>query len=121
MEQMRASKGWYWLILLVTAVLTLLYVERRNLYARYREHVDMEMSVKQTQEQCERLEREAETARQHIQNLGTDPIEIEAAIRRSKDLVREGEKIYRIQEAPENMPQKKPAAAPVPQRPERGT
>ena len=101
---MQQNKGWYWLVLLVAAVLTLLYAERRNLYIRYMEHVETKKEVLEGQKQCEKLEAEAEATRQRIQHLGTDPIEIEAAIRRSKDLVREGEKIYRIEKSAGDTP-----------------
>lgn len=118
---MHGNKGWYWLLLLVAAVLTLLYAERRNLYVRYMEHVEAEQEVLQGQERCEKIETETEATRQHLEHLGTDPIEIEAAIRRSKDLVREGEKIYRIEKSPEDTPQSPPALAPDRLRLEHGT
>jgi cell division protein FtsB len=89
----------YWLILLLVGALSLLYAERRNLYARYLEHEQTIGRVRGGREQCDTLKNEIESSRQRVEHLGTDPAEIEAAIRRNKDLVREGEKGYRIEKA----------------------
>ena len=62
------------------------------------------------------LEHTLKTGKEHADNLGTDPVEVEAAIRRVKRLVREGETIFRIEEGSEAAP-----AAPAPEAPAGGT
>ena len=43
------------------------------------------------------LKAEEQALRNNVSGLGDDPLELEAAIRDSKGLVREGETIYRVQ------------------------
>jgi len=92
--------GSYVLVALLVALVTVMYAERRNLFARYFEHEAREGQVDTVRQQCEELQKEIDSSRRRVENLGSDPLEIEAAIRRSKDLVREGEKIYRIETGP---------------------
>lgn len=87
----------YLLVVLLVALLTTLYASRRNLFGRYIEHRKQQEQVDAVRQQSEDLRKEIDSSRRRVENLGNDPLEIEAAIRRSKDLVREGEKIYRIE------------------------
>ncbi|HOT51236.1 MAG TPA: septum formation initiator family protein, partial [Candidatus Hydrogenedentes bacterium] len=80
------------------------YMSERRLVERYSGHQQMQQQTQAAKEQIQRLEKEIENTRRRIEHLGSDPMEIEAAIRRSKDLVREGEKIYRIEKAPSDAP-----------------
>lgn len=91
---------WYVLVLAAVVVLTALYVGRRDLIGRYWRHEARERQVNAAQQECKDLEKKIEASRKRIEHLGSDPVEIEAAIRRSKDLVRPGEQIYRIEKAP---------------------
>lgn len=95
------SKGWYWLVLVLVTAMTVLYVQRRDLPRRYLDYEQGMAELAEAQRQCAELESKIETSRQHAENLGSDPVEIEAAIRRSKHLVREGETVFRIEEAPQ--------------------
>lgn len=96
---------WFVLALVIVAIVTFGYVNRRHLVERYSQHQRVQQQTQAAKEQSRRLEKEIEGTRQRIEHLGSDPTEIEAAIRRSKDLVREGEKIYRIEKAPSEAPQ----------------
>lgn len=91
---------WFVLALVLVTTLTLWYVGGRKLVERYSQHQHMQQQTQAAKEQSVRLEKEIANTRERIEHLGSDPTEIEAAIRRSKDLVREGEKIYRIEKAP---------------------
>ena len=95
------NKGWFWLILLLVAALTAFYVQRRDLPRRYMEYQKSAGDLAQAQQSCAELEDKIEASRQRAEHLGNDPTEIEAAIRRSKDLVREGETVFRIEKAPQ--------------------
>jgi cell division protein FtsB len=90
----------YLLVVLLVALATVTYAKRRDLLARYIEHEVREEQVSAVKQQCEDLQKEIDSSRRRVENLGGDPLEIEAAIRRSKDLVREGEKVYRIETGP---------------------
>jgi len=91
--------AWFVLAFVLVTGLTLWYVGGRKLVERYGRHQDVQQQTQAAKEQARRLESEIDNTRQRIKHLGSDPMEIEAAIRRSKDLVREGEKIYRIEKA----------------------
>ena len=90
----------YCLVFLLVVSLALFYVVRRDLDGRYQAYLRSDAQVRAAREQCEQLRRDLESARQRVEHLGNDPLEIEAAIRRTKNLVREGEKIYRIKQVP---------------------
>jgi len=90
----------YWLTLLVVAGLVLAYAAHRNLYPRSQEHLDNRNAIRAKQRECEALEQKIQAAQRHVESLGNDPLEIEADIRRSKNLVRNGETIYRIKAIP---------------------
>ena len=92
--------GRYFLVVLVAVLLAMLYAGRRNLLGRYIEHERRQEQVDAARRQCEDLRREIDASGRRVTHLESDPTEIEAAIRRSKDRVREGEKIYRIEMDP---------------------
>jgi cell division protein FtsB len=97
--------GRYVVVVALVALVTVLYANRRNLLGRYLEHEVREDQISAGQQQCEELQKEIDSTRRRVENLDSDPLEIEAAIRRSKDLVRKGEKIYRIETGPGAAPQ----------------
>ena len=97
--------GRYVVVVALVALVTVLYANRRNLLERYLEHEAREDQISAGQQQCEELQKEIDSTRRRVENLDSDPLEIEAAIRRSKDLVRKGEKIYRIETGPDSAPQ----------------
>lgn len=100
MDEKRESG--YWLIVLLVIGLTALYANRHDLYAQYHKHLEGQAAVSEAQTQCAALEAQIDEARRLVKHLNSDPLEIEDAIRRNKNLVREGETIYRIQPAPES-------------------
>lgn len=86
----------YFLLLLALAGAAWFYNDRRDLEARR----DV---VFHSNEQVMLLEQELAAARQalarleeRVTDLHGDPVEMEAAIRRNKNLAREGERIYRV-------------------------
>jgi cell division protein FtsB len=97
--------GRYVVAVLLVALVTVFYANRRNLLERYLEHGAREDQIGAEQQQCAELQKEIDSTRRRVENLDSDPLEIEAAIRRSKDLVREGETIYRIETGPGGAPQ----------------
>jgi len=92
--------GWYVLVLVLVALATLWYVERRNLIGRYMDHQNREGQIRAAVEHGQALEQKIQASRDHVEHLNNDPYEIEAAVRHKKGLVREGEKVYRIEQVP---------------------
>ena len=111
---MRERKGLFGLVAIILIAASVWYAMRRNLYGRYLEHKRQDAQIQSVREQCKELEADVEASRQRIGRLGDDPLEIETAIRQNKDLVREGEKVYRIEPAP---PNQTPAPTSAPETP----
>jgi len=95
------NKGWFWLILLLAVALTVYYVQRRDLVHRYYEYQKNARELSQAENTKADLEQKLAESRQRAEHLDNDPTEIEAAIRRNKDLVREGETVFRIEKRPQ--------------------
>ena len=93
----KTGKRLFWLVLLATVALTFVYGVRRELYPRYLDYRAGRAQIDETQRQSQDLQDRIDQARQQVVHLGNDPLELEAAIRLNKGLVRKGETIYRIQ------------------------
>ena len=65
-----------------------------GLYSDYRYSQD---EVKQLETRLGSLGKEESALRQRVEDLDRDPLAVETEVRRSKGLVREGEKIYRVE------------------------
>jgi len=99
------NRGKYWLAILVLVGLLALYAQRRDLYGLYQAQRQGEQRVEVLQKELADLEQEKDSLQGHVQRLDADPGELEAASRRTRDLVREGETVYVIplpQDTPKN-------------------
>ena len=90
-------KGWYWLALVLIAVLLVVYVQRRDFFGLFQDYRQSEEKVESMHGQLEVLQAEEAELKIRVENLNDDPLELEAAIRRSKSLVRDGETIFRVE------------------------
>jgi cell division protein FtsB len=90
------SKG-YILVFLVATGLTVGYVIHRDLAGQYTFYQENEEYVRAMREQQRALTAEEQRLTQRVEGLTSDPVEVEADIRRSKGLVRPGERILRIE------------------------
>ena len=88
----------YWLALVVLAGLTAAYVHHRDLAGRYEEFKQSEQRVRALHEERRALEAERGSLERRVQHLDGDPVELEATIRRNRNMVRDGETIFRIEE-----------------------
>mgnify|MGYP001354213156 CR=1 FL=1 len=104
---MRTFGRLYGLLTVLSVVLTGGYVYARDLSAKYEAHVQMEEGVNALTRQCEALKAERDALYDRVQKLSSDPVEIEASIRRTKHLVRLNERVYRIE-----LPEEQSKAAP---------
>ncbi len=74
------------------------YAYQRHLYVRYLEFRENEIRVEAVRNEIEALKERVKQAQERIENLETDPVEMEAAIRRIRRLTRDGEVVFRIEE-----------------------
>lgn len=91
----------YWLLVVASVTLAVVYAERRDLYGRCLAHQEGVQTVDEAVRELDGLKREIEESKKRVGYLEDDPLEIEAAIRQRKDFVRDGETVYRIKEIPE--------------------
>lgn len=99
----------YVLVVAIAIVTVLGYVAHRDLGGRYNAYQRSEMSVNAAKEQARILDEELQRLQQRVKDLDQkNPLEVEAAIRRIKQLVRDGETVYRLEEAPESAVEPKP-------------
>jgi cell division protein FtsB len=93
-----AARRGYLLGLAVTAALVVGYAGLRDLYGRYADYRRNEGEVRALEREIEQLKQTAQELGERKEGLGTNPVEMEAAIRRTKNLVRPGEKVYRVEQ-----------------------
>lgn len=94
------SGGRYGLALVLVAGLTVAYAYHRDVYGRFRAYQKERAGIETLQDERDALVDRQAVLEKQILELSADPVEIEAAIRRTKNLVREGERIYRIELPP---------------------
>lgn len=87
---------WYWLGLALLVVAAVGYAHQRDLYALQLDYQASEDDVRMLERQLEQSAESEARLRQQVDQLHDDPLELEAAIRSTKRLVREGETIYRV-------------------------
>lgn len=88
--------GRYWLTLTLLVALVGLYAHQRGLYGLYLESKASAERLRNEQQELTTLQIKERRLEQRQAALDDDPVEIEAAVRRKKNLVREGEKVYRV-------------------------
>jgi len=94
----RNDLTWYWLTLALVTALALAYVHFRDLGGRYQDYRRTEATVAAQRQQVELLRKTVADEERRALGMDTDPLEREAAIRRVKRLVRDGEIIFRVEE-----------------------
>jgi len=72
------------------------YAKQRNIHARYLEFQKNEKQIESVRLEIEELKKRVEQAKQRVENMETDPVEIEATIRRIRKLTRDGEVVFHI-------------------------
>ena len=100
----RRRNGWYWIAMAFVLLGLTAYANYHDLIGLYFGDQGYQHSEREVYELALRLEslKAEETAlNSSVQGLDTDPLAMEAAIRRSKGFVRKGETVYRV-EIPEH-------------------
>lgn len=94
---MESRAHWYLLALLVVVTVLSIYAQRRDLPGLYMNWQASEAQVGELHQRVAGLETQTAALEQRVEYLNSDPVELEAAIRSGKRLVREGERVYRIE------------------------
>ena len=98
---MRKKLGYrYWLALAVMAGLTALYGYERDIYGQYLNYQRSKSELRELRQKVQQRGEEERQASRRVELLQSDPVEREAAVRRTKKLLREGEHIYRLEPEP---------------------
>lgn len=93
----RKGGAWYWLALLVLLGLTAVYVSQRDLEGLYLQYRQSGQQVEVLRQKADALNEKEARLKERVDHLESDPIEMEAAIRQRKNLVRPGETVYRVE------------------------
>jgi len=92
------SNGLFVLAFALALALSLLYGAWRDIPGRYRAYEQNQQQIINAQQERTALQQAVARYDQRVKGLEQDPTEIEAEIRKSKDYVREGEVVFRIQQ-----------------------
>ncbi len=95
-HRMPESRSWYWLLLGAVVVLSLAYADRRDLIGLYHAFVESREEVHALEAQVDALEEEVASLEEEVTRLDDDPLEVEAASRQGKSLVRDGETVFHV-------------------------
>jgi len=91
----------YWLSLALLLGGAAAYVYYANLDGLWAAHQQSERHVQALRHELTGLEQREDGLRRRVEHLESDPVEMEAAIRQRKNLVRPGETVYRVELADE--------------------
>lgn len=94
----RHNRVWYWLVLLLVVAVTAVYSHRRSFVERYFDGQARMAEVEEQERLLSTLRSEILTSSEHVVDLDEDPFALEVEGRSDRDLVREDETVYRLQE-----------------------
>jgi len=77
-----------------------LYAYERDLYGQYINYQGSQQDLRALRQRVQEEEAKVEQVQRRVNMLSTDPVEMEATIRREKGLLREGERVYRVELEP---------------------
>lgn len=101
----RRNRRTWWIALTGVAVLTLGYAQQRDLHGLYEKYRHSQEKVGIQEFQLDRLTTDEAALHLRVEQLKSDPLEMEAAIRETRHFVRPGETIYRVLLPEETAPQ----------------
>ncbi len=90
----------YWVGLLAMVGLVAFYAHERDIHGQYLNHQRSKSELSELRLEVQQRTQEEANARRRVGMLRTDPVEREAIVRRNKNLLRAGERIYRIEPEP---------------------
>jgi len=96
----RHSRAWYWLSLLLLVGLSAAYARYRDVNGLYLRYQKSEQDVQRVRGELDARKQEETQLKRNVTGLSSDPVEWEAFVRGNQGLVREGEKVYRVELTP---------------------
>lgn len=87
---------WRWAGCAAVLAGALLYAQGRDLYGLHLDYLASEDEVRMLEVELAQSLKAEEGLRRRVNHLEGDPLELEAAIRETKRLVRQGETVYRV-------------------------
>ena len=90
----------YWIALVAVVGLLAGYAYHRDLLGAWKKLENSDGETQQLREQEAGLKAQRDSLKATVEGLSSDPVEVEASVRRNKNLVREGETVYRIELPP---------------------
>jgi len=88
----------YFLAWVALAAAIWLYFDRREVLARFNAYQENNANAREHADKTAEMGEQVVESQKQIQNLHSNPLEMESAIRRAKGLARPGEIVYRIQD-----------------------
>ena len=95
------ARNRYMLLVLVMTGMVAVYALHRDFVGLYQDYREREAEIQALRDRVRGAETQAGNLAHKVEQLDNDAVEMEAAIRRNKNLVREGETIYRVELPPE--------------------
>jgi cell division protein FtsB len=92
----RPPSKWYWIALLLLAMGAYFYADQRGFNQRIDEARRSHEQVEELRGELRAAEAAVARLEDRVEYLHGDPVEMEAAVRRNKNLVREGETLFRV-------------------------
>lgn len=89
------------LLFLLAVALSVCYASARKISDRYTAHQEREKALESMREEARALEEALDKEKRRAQELGSNPLELEASIRRLNGNVRPGETVYRVELSPD--------------------
>ncbi len=89
------------LLVLAMTGMVAVYALHRDFVGLYHDYRQREAETQALRDRVRGAEAQARELAHKVERLDNDAVEMEAAIRRNKNLVREGETIYRVELPPE--------------------
>jgi len=90
----------YVMVLAASVAMSVMYLEHRQLLERYEKYQQREAGIEAGRAQIADIEAALAAERAEAANLESNPLEVEAAIRRIKRGVRDGEMVYHVEGLP---------------------
>jgi len=98
------ARNRYMILVVAVAGMVIAYAFHRDLFALYQSYRERGAEVQASRDELREAQILEEELSRKVEHLDGDAVEMEAAIRRNKNLVREGETIYRVELPPEIEP-----------------
>ncbi|GEM_PF-843164 len=95
------TRNRYMMVVVAVTGIVCAYAFHRDLLSLYNKYCEREAAVQRLRQSVREAQALEDDLSRRVDGLDHDAVEMEAAIRRNKELIREGETIYRVELPPE--------------------